>query len=206
MLGALGWIGARARWFLAIGVLVATALPAVSAFLRPFLPGLVALIFCIAMVRLDLASLARRAARPRRLAGLTLWTLGMAVATPALAWAGARAAGMAQAHVAALTYTFAAPPITSAAALCLILGLDAGFALELSVFASLATPLIGPAVTKLLLGAAVPLDVGPLMLRIAAMIAAGWAAALLLRRLIGPAVIEPCSGPPPSRRSRGPPR
>lgn len=190
MLGGLAWVGARARWLLAIGVLMATLLPAVSAFLRPFLPALVALVYCTAMVRLDLGALARRAVRPRRLALLALWTVALVVVTPALVWAGASAAGMAEAHVAALTYTFAAPPITSAAALCLILGLDAAFALELSVFASLATPLLGPLVTKALLGEAVPLDAADLMLRVAAMVGAGWVMALIVRRLAGTGTIE----------------
>jgi predicted Na+-dependent transporter len=190
MLGGLAWVGARARWFLAVGVLVATLLPSLSAFLRPLLPGLVALVFCIAMVRLDLRALALRALRPRRLALLSLWTLALLALTPAAVWAGARAAGLGEAHVAALTYTFAAPPITSAAALCLILGLDAALALELTVFASLATPLIGPLVTKALLGEAVPLDAAALMLRVAAMIGAGWAMALLVRQLAGTGTIE----------------
>ncbi|HUF87399.1 MAG TPA: hypothetical protein VMM59_08455 [Thermohalobaculum sp.] len=190
MLGGLVWVGARARWFLAVGVLAATLLPSLSAFLRPFLPALVALVFCIAMVRLDLGALARRAARPRRLGLLALWTVALLVVTPALVWAGARAAGMAEAHVAALTYTFAAPPITAAAAMCLILGLNAAFALELTVFASIATPLLGPLVTKALLGEAVPLDAPALMLRVAAMIGAGWLLALIIRRLAGPGTIE----------------
>lgn len=190
LLTGLTWIGARARWFLAVGVVVATLQPSVSAILRPFLPALVALVFCIAMVRLDLRALALRALRPRRLALLSLWTLALLALTPALVWAGARAAGLGETHVASLTYTFAAPPITSAAALCLILGLDAAFALELTVFASLASPVLGPLVTKLLLGEAVPVDAPDLMLRVAAMIAAGWVLALLIRRLAGPGTIE----------------
>ena len=47
--------------------------------------------------------------------------------------------------------------ISSSPAICLLLGLEAGFALELTVLSSLAAPFIGPMVTKLLLGEAVPL-------------------------------------------------
>ncbi len=189
MLGGLTWLGAQARWVLAVGVVLATLLPGLSSFLRPYLPGLVALILCVSMVRLDLGALARRARRPRRLAMLTAWSAALLVATPAAIWAGTVAAGLPEAHVAALVYTFAAPPIASAPALCLLLGLDAGFALELTVVASIATPFIGPAVTKALLGEAVPLDAFDLALRVAAMIAAGVVAALVLRRLIGAARI-----------------
>jgi len=185
VLGGLTWLGARARWVLAVGVVLATFLPGLSAFLRPYLPGLVVLVFCVSMARLDLGALARRASRPGRLAALTVWTVALLVVTPAAIWAGTRAAGLPEAHVAALVYTFAAPPIASAPALCLLLGLDAAFALELTVAASLATPFIGPAVTRALLGEAAPLDAFDLSLRVAAMIAAGVVAALALRRLLG---------------------
>ncbi len=189
MLGGLSWLGAQARWVLAVGVVLATFLPGLSSFLRPFLPWLVALILCVSMVRLDLGALARRACRPRRVAMLMGWSAALLVVTPAAIWAGALAAGLPEAHVAALVYTFAAPPISSASALCLLLGLDAAFALELTVMASIATPFIGPAVTKALLGEAMPLDAFDLALRVAAMIAAGVVAALVLRRLIGAARI-----------------
>jgi len=189
VLGGFTWLGAQARWVLAVGVVLATFLPSLSFFLRPYLPGLVALMLCVSMARLDLGALARRASRPRRLAMLMAWSVALLVVTPAAIWAGARAAGLPEAHVAALVYTFAAPPIASAPALCLLLGLDAAFALELTVVASLANPFIGPAVTKALLGEAVPLDAFDLALRMAAMIAAGVVAALALRRLIGAARI-----------------
>jgi len=185
-IAALEWIGARARWVLALGVLIAMFLPALASILRPALPGLVALVVALAMARLDLPGLARRAARPRRLCGLLVWSLALLVLTPAVLWAGGRILGLPPDHLAALVYTGAAPPITSAASLCLMMGLDAALALEITIFASLATPLIGPAVVTLLLGQAVPLDAVDLGIRIAAMIAAGTLGALALRRLAGP--------------------
>jgi predicted Na+-dependent transporter len=194
VLAGLSWIGARARWVLAGGVLLATLLPALSAFLRPALPGLVVLVFCLAMSRLDLGALARRACRPRRLALLAAWTMALMVLTPAALWAALTAAGLPAPHVAALTYTFAAPPITSSSALCLMLALEAGFALELTVFASLLTPFIGPVVIKALLGEAVPIDALDLVLRVAAMISGGTILALLVRKLAGAAAIKRHAG------------
>ena len=185
MLRGLTWLGAQARWVLAVGVIVATFLPSLSSFLRPFVPGLVVMVLCVSIARLDLGVLARRATRPRRMAALLVWTAALLVLTPALIWAGANAAGMPQAHIAALVYTFAAPPISSAPAICLLVGLEAGFALELTMVASLATPFIGPVVTKALLGEAVPIDTFDLALRVAAMISLGVVAALAVRRLVG---------------------
>jgi predicted Na+-dependent transporter len=194
VLAGLAWVGARARWILALGVLVATLLPSLSAALRPALPALVVLVFSLSMTRLDLAALARRACRPRRLAVLGGWTLALMVGTPVLVWAAGSAAGMDEAHLAAITYTFAAPPITSSAALCLLVGLEAGFALELTVFASLATPFIGPVVIKLLLGETVPLDAVQMALRVAALVGGGTLAAVVVRHLAGPETIRRHAG------------
>lgn len=189
MIAALGWLGARARLVLAAGVVVAMLVPALSAALRPALPALVVLIFAVATARMDMGPLARDAVRPRRLVRLGLWTAALLGLTPLLLWLGGRALGLGPEALAAVVYTGAAPPITSAAALCLILGLDAVFALELTVLASLATPLVGPLVAGALLGAAVPLDPAMLALRLGAMILLGIGLGAGLRRLIGPARI-----------------
>ncbi|HUF56923.1 MAG TPA: hypothetical protein VMM55_10240 [Thermohalobaculum sp.] len=190
VLGLLEWIGARARWVLALGVIAATLMPALSAALRPVLPLLVVLVLALAMARMELGQVARAALRPRRLGRLVLWAAALMVLTPAMFWAAGRLAGLAEGEIAALVYTGAAPPITSAVSLCLILGLDAVFALELTVLATLALPLIGPIVVEALIGAAVPIDAARLALRLGMMIAGGAALALLLRRLVGPARIR----------------
>jgi predicted Na+-dependent transporter len=186
VLSGLAWVGARARWVLAVGVVLVTFLPSLSAFFRPYLPGFLVLMLCVSMARLDLGALAHRATRPRRLAKVMLWVVAMMVVSPLVVWAGAVAVGMPEAQVVALVYTFAAPPISSSPAICLLLGLEAGFALELTVLSSLAAPFIGPMVTKLLLGEAVPLDTLELTMRVAAMMAAGVVAAVALRWLVGP--------------------
>jgi predicted Na+-dependent transporter len=191
----LAWLGARARWVLAVGVLAAMLLPALSAVLRPALPAFVALIVCVAMLRLDLGWLLRRALDPRRLGRLLVLTALMMVLTPAILWAVGAGLGLPETHVAALVYTAAAPPIASSVSLCLILGLDAALALELTVIASVLTPLIGPVVTRLLLGEALPLDAVALGLRLAAILGAGTLAALVIRRLAGRERLERAARP-----------
>jgi len=114
----------------------------------------------------------------------------MLAATPVLVWVLARAAGLPEIHVASLVYTFISPPIASSAAMCLMLGLEAGLAIELTVLASLMTPLTGPFVAKLLLGETVPVDALDLSLRVAVIIAAGIVVALAIRRVVGVHRIE----------------
>ena len=56
---ALAWIGARARWVLLIGALLAVFLPDVSSFLRPAVPVFIAMVYMLAMLRIDIAAVAR---------------------------------------------------------------------------------------------------------------------------------------------------
>lgn len=181
----LEWIGARARWVLAVGVIAAFFMPGLSAALRPYIVPLVAFVFCIAMARIDLPGMARKLLGPAHLGRLVLWSLALMALTPALYWGLGTAVGLPESYVAALVYSGVTPPITSAAALCLIIGLNAGFALELTLMASLLTPLIGPVVALLLLGDAVPVDPVALGLRVAVMIVGGALGALALQAAMG---------------------
>lgn len=182
----LGWIGARARWALLLGCLVAMAVPQIGAFLRPVFPALVATVFMLAMLRVDLGATARRAATPRRLRMTLPLSFALIVLTPLVYLAGARLFGASDEVAASLVYLGLSPPLASSAALCLMLGLDAVLALELTVITSFLTPVIGPPLARLMLGADVPIDALEMSLRLAAMIGAGALAAHFLRRVIGP--------------------
>ncbi|MEM1382822.1 MAG: hypothetical protein AAGG06_04185 [Pseudomonadota bacterium] len=185
MQAVLDWLGARARWVMAAGAVAAPLLPELGTALRPLLPALVVLVFTLAIARIDPAPVLRGLAKTRRLGALTLWIAALMVATPAALAGGAWLLGLPPGHVAALVYTGAAPPITSAPAICLLLGLDAAFALELTVVASLVTPILGPLVTRMLLGDAVPIEALDLGLRLGAMIVIGILCGFALRRMAG---------------------
>ncbi|MFN3259973.1 MAG: hypothetical protein ACE37J_05370 [Pikeienuella sp.] len=189
MTAALGWVGARARWILLIGAFAGLALPGAASFLRPALPFFVAMVYALAMLRIDPVAVLRGFARPAHLARLTALVLAMLVVSPVVAFFAARALGLGPEFEAALLYTLAAPPIASSAAMCLIVGFDGRRALELTVLSSLVMPVTGPALAGLLLGDALALDPLALGLRMAAMIFGGFAAAMILRRIMGPARI-----------------
>lgn len=185
MLKLLAWVGARAQWVLATGVVAALVLPGPGALLAGTLPFWVTFLLGLAMTRIDLPAIARRAVAPRRLArnlGLLALLMG---ATPATFWALGTALGLNTAHVEAIVYTSAGPPLGSAAAFCLILGLDAAFALEITVLGSFLAPFTMPLVARVLLGDAVPIDAPLMTLRLALVIGAAATGALLARRLLG---------------------
>lgn len=185
MLTPLAWIGARAQWVLATGVIAALILPGPGALLEGTLSFWVTALLGLTMARIDLAAVSRRAVAPRRMArnlGLLVLLMG---ATPAGLWALGTALGLNPAHVEAVVYTSAGPPLGSAAAFCLILGLDAAFALEMTVLGSFLAPVTMPLVARALIGDAVPIDAPVMMLRLALMIAAAATGAVVARRLLG---------------------
>lgn len=190
MIAALTWIGGRAKWLIFIGAFAGLAFPAAAATLRPALPFLIAWIYAVSMLRIDPISILAGLRDPRRIPPLLATVLLMLVATPALAFALARGFGLGPDIEGALVYTLAAPPIGSAAAICLIIGFRGRDALELAVIGSLAMPFTGPMVTGVLIGDALDIDPFALGGRMAAMIFGGFALAMIGRRLLGEARIN----------------
>lgn len=183
--GVLAWVGTRARWALAVGVVAALLIPGPGALLSGTVPFWVAVLFGLAMMRIDLGAVLTRAVRPRRLARNLLLLGLLMVLTPALAWLAAGALGVPDPLIEALVYTTAAPPLGSATAFCLMLGLDAAFALEVTVLGSFLTPLSMPVVVRSLLGDAVPVDGLEMLLRLGLLIGAASLGAVIGRYLLG---------------------
>lgn len=190
VLRALEWLGARARWVLAIGAVAALTLQDLAAILRPALPFFVAMIYALAMMRVDVFQTVRDALRPANIIKTMLWSTVLIAALPVALYGIGALLGLNAEMKAALVYGHAAPPIASSAAICLLMGLNAVFALEISIVASFLTPVIGPVVVLMLLGDAVPLDGWQLAVRLFCIITAGAAAAILLRRVLGAALIS----------------
>jgi predicted Na+-dependent transporter len=185
--GALAWLGARARGALVIGIALCFMVPELSRFLRPALPFLVPLVLGLAMARIDLAATLSRALQPGRLALLLAICLVLMPLGAVLYLLLARLFGLDPALSSALVYLAAAPPIASAGALCFILGFNAALAVELTVAATLLTPLLGPSTVALVLPSAAAIAPLDLALRLGLMIAAAGFVALAIRRGAGPA-------------------
>lgn len=190
MIAALSWLGARAQWALAIGVVAAVFIPGPGELLEGSIPFWVAVMTGLAMTRIDLTTVLRRAIGPRRMVrNLALAALLMLI-TPAVFLGLATATGIADSHILALVYTAAAPPLGSATAFCLMLGLDAAFALEITVLGSFLAPFTMPLVARVLLGDAVPIEAAEMVLRLGILIGSAAIGAIILRRILGPKTIE----------------
>lgn len=168
----------------------ALILPGPGALLAGTLPFWVALLMMLAMTRVDLGMILARAFRPRRLAVNLIFLAALMCGTPALFMVLAQLAGLPQSHVEALVYTSSGPPLGSATAFCLILGLDAAFALEMTVIGAFLAPLTMPLMARALLGDAVPVEVADMVLRLSILIGAAAVGAVLLRWALGAARIQ----------------
>ncbi|MBP7242188.1 hypothetical protein [Amaricoccus sp.] len=189
MTAALAWVGANARPLLALAAALCFVAPGLSTTLRPFLPLNVVLVLGLAMARIELLAAARDALRLQAAASLVGIVLALVPAS-ALAYLGsARALGFGADLTGALIYLAAAPPIASAGGLCFILGLDARRAIEVTIAATLLTPILGPLTVEILLPGGTPLSPAALGRYLALMIAGGVALAVAIRGLAGPETV-----------------
>jgi len=175
---------------LLIGALLAVFLPDISSILRPAVPVFIAMVYMIAMLRIDVVAVARGMLNGRHAAKTVGIVALMMIVSPIAAFWLSGLIGLSPDYQRAALYAFAAPPIASAASFCLMIGLNAAMALEVTVICSLIMPVVGPVIVATLIGA--NLDISPvaLGLRMAAMIFSGAVAAMILRKVVGVARIE----------------
>jgi len=117
VIAILEWVGERARWILAIGAVAALFLQDLAASLRPALPAFVALMYLLAMVRIDLGGVLRRSLKPRRFGMILSACIALMVLTPALVVTIAEATSLPEGLRQSLVYIAAGPPLGSSAAL-----------------------------------------------------------------------------------------
>ncbi len=186
MIASLTWLGNNARWFLALGSIVALFLPQVAATLRPFLPWLVCLVLGLSMARIDLWDMAKNARRPRFLLRSVGMSLFLMPVTGAIYFAIARLLGIGAVDTQSLVFLAAAPPIASAAGLCFLLGFNARLSMEVTISATILTPIIGPAMVAVLIPDAAAISSVDLGIRLAAMIGGGLLVGSVIRGVLGP--------------------
>ena len=178
-------LGKNARFILAIGCIAALFLPQLSAFIRPALPALVSMVLGLSMARLDLAKMAKDAARPKSLLRAIGFAILIVPVTALIYAAIARGLGLSETDYASLVLLAAAPPIASAAGLCFLLGFNARLALETTLITTILTPLLGPLIVVFLLPDAAPISPFLLAQRLALMIAGGLALGIGIRAVFG---------------------
>ncbi len=182
MRAVLAWLARRATNLLAAGVFTGLLLPDAAALLRPMLTPAVWGLLLLALLRIDWADVLRHARRPGPALLIVGWLLIVCPALMALIVAGlAPAPGLST----ALVLVAAVPPIISAPALAVLLGLDGALALLVMVAATLVAPLLLPATGVALFGLGLQVTVAHLMLSLLAFIGSALVVAAVLRHGLG---------------------
>lgn len=188
MISALSYIGQRSNSVLILGLLLAALLPSVSSALRPALPLLVSLVLGLAIARLDVLQVMREFTELRKsllLLGIVL--LFMPLTCVVLVWVW-RLFQLDESGVLLLIVFAAAPPLSSATSLSLLLGFNARITFQVTLLATLAAPILGPLCFPLV-GLSADFEIVTIAQRIALMIAGGFAFSLGIQAIVGKAVI-----------------
>ncbi len=189
MIKILSYIGQRSSSILILGLLLAALLPSVSSALRPALPLLVSLVLGLAIARLDVLGVMREFIELRKsMLLLCLVLLFMPLTCILLVWLW-RLFQFDETGILLLIVFAAAPPLSSATSLSLLLGFNARITLQVTLLATLASPVLGP-LCFFLAGLSVDIEMTEIALRIAMMIAGGFGLGLGVQALFGKARIN----------------
>jgi bile acid:Na+ symporter, BASS family len=184
LIGRYGTQGFAASIFLGL------ALPQFAAAARPLLAVTIFVFVMITFGRVDLRELRSLVRRPAPLILASAWLMlapGAAV-TLALALIGREA--LDPGLVLGLAVLGAAPPIMSAPAVAMLLGLRPTLIIAAVLLTTSFSPLVSPVVAQLIAGVAVPLDLGVLIRRLVMLIGGAVVAAGALRFVLGEARIR----------------
>ena len=174
--------GRKGPVVLLFGVGVGVLIPPLAELARPLM-GLAVFCFTLgAFLKVEAAEFRAEARRPWLLAALLAWS---ALGVPLLAVAAVRVAGHDDALTEGLLLATIGPPVGSAAAVAVMLGLSAPLALIASVAATLAAPLTLPLFATLGGGPVLSVDPWRMMLNCVAIVGGAALAATLIRRFAG---------------------
>lgn len=179
LLAFLGRHGPRALF---LGVFLGIAVPDLAALARPLLGPAVVLLLLLALLRVDWQAMGAVVRRPWLCGLLLAWVL---LVSPLVMAVVLLAIPLPEALKTALVLMSAAPPIVGGAAIAMLIGLDGALAVVIALSATLLAPLTLPPLSLLLLGLELEIGLLAFMGRLAAIVLAAFAGALLLRRLVG---------------------
>jgi BASS family bile acid:Na+ symporter len=178
----LDFAGRRGPTVLCIGVLLGLAAPPLADAARPAM-GFAVFVFTLgAFLKVSRGDLVSPMSRPGRLAILLAWTT---FGVPAVAIGLARVLPVPAEVTQGFLICMFAPPVGSAAAIAAMLGMSPALALLATIVATLLAPLYLPALASLAGSVQLQMDASQMTLRLALIVGAAAAVAVVLRRYAG---------------------
>jgi BASS family bile acid:Na+ symporter len=190
LLGSLALIGRYGTQGYAISIFLGLALPQLAAAARPLLAVTIFVFVMITFARIESAALKALFKRPAPLVLASAWLM---LAPAAIVTIGLTLVGRGTVDpglVLGLAVMGAAPPIMSAPAIAMLLGLQPTLIMAAVLLTTSLAPLVSPLIAGLIAGAVVPLDLAVLIKRLVVLIGGAIFAAIVLRLTLGEARIR----------------
>ena len=189
-LRTLAFIGRHGTQGFAISIFLGLALPQFAAAARPLLPVTIFVFVGITFARVDSAALKTLLRRPAPLLLASVWLLLAPAALVTLALTILGRQNLDPGLVLGLAVLAGAPPIMSAPAVAMLLGLQPTLIMAAVLGTTMLAPLISPLVANFVAGAVVPLDLWVLVQRLLLLIGGAVIAAGFVRWWLGEARIR----------------
>jgi bile acid:Na+ symporter, BASS family len=185
LLNTLAWIGRRGAQGFALSIFVGLALPQFAAAARPLLAVTIFVFVLLTFARAEADKVKSLLGAPRPLILASLWLMIAPAAVIVLLLTFVGRANLDPGLVLGLAVMGAAPPIMSAPAVAMMLGLEPTLLLTAVLATTLAAPVVSPILVDIIAGEAVPLDVLVLVQRLLLLIGGAIIGAVILRRALG---------------------
>lgn len=169
----------------ALSIFVGLALPQFAAAARPLLAISIFVFVMLSFARAEEENVRRLLRAPKPLLMASLWLIAAPAAIITLMLTVIGRGNLDPGLVLGLAVMGAAPPIMSAPAVAMMLGLEPTLLLSAVLATTLVAPLVSPLLVELIAGAAVPLDIGVLVQRLLLIIGGAIAGAMALRKFLG---------------------
>ena len=179
----LRWLGKQARWALPAGVFVGIWIPGLAQAARPLLTLAVIGTLTAALLRMDMSKMTAWLQRPGWPLFLTLW---VTLISPLGMWGLTQALDLDPEWRLLLVLQAAGPPIGSAAAFAMFLGLEASLCMVSTVCATLILPLTLTAIVAVLLPlSGIEVELLAFFTRVLTLVALPFVIAALIRACVG---------------------
>lgn len=179
----LRWLGKQARWALPAGVFVGIWIPGLAQAARPLLTLAVIGTLTAALLRMDISKMTAWLQRPGWPLSLTLW---VTLISPLGMWGLTQALDLDPQWRLLLVLQAAGPPIGSAAAFAMFLGLEASLCMVSTVCATLILPLTLTAIVAVLLPVSgIEVELLAFFTRVLTLVALPFVIAALIRAFVG---------------------
>jgi bile acid:Na+ symporter, BASS family len=185
LLAILSWIGRYGAQGFALSIVVGLAVPQFSAAARPLLAVTIFVFVMLTFARAETEKVRMLLSAPRPLVIASAWLMLAPAAVITLILMAIGRDNLDPGLVLGLAIMGAAPPIMSAPAIAMLLGLEPTLLLSAVLVTTLLAPVASPLLVDVIAGEAVPLDIIVLIQRLLVLIGGAIIAAAALRRILG---------------------